>query len=278
MGQMGLTVHAHSRGSWVLPWHTQCGPVTGAGSGACSCTDGWVSCKWAQQCMPVSRERAGSGPTSSWEDHHWLLCVPYCDWDSQVSTRRSMAWRPMTGVRLVASRCTAESAHIPGPLQRSRMVSYTCASAEVRAGCQSGSWTPVWAGGWEGGSRKAFKLLASAKMKLIRGKHPWWNVQGPHGGCVPGLWFLRQQNPLGFPAEYAPGNQVTPTRWLMLVATALFLVPKELLFISPLLVPGWGESKVGPSCSDPKSLGKLTGCTSLPFLARGTLLTWGVPS
>lgn len=120
-------------------WHTQCRPVTAAGSGVCKCSDGWVSCRWAQQCIPVSRERAGSGPTSS-QRGGGPGCQSALLWLQDLITGKHMAWRPVMGVRWVACRCTAggsssQCAQSSGrELQWSRMVSCTCATKEVRAG------------------------------------------------------------------------------------------------------------------------------------------------
>ena len=74
------------------------------------------------------------------------------------------------------------------------------------------------------------------------------------------------------------GTTVTPATWLLLVATALFLFPTVCCSPQPRWVSGWGGSKEGPPGSALRRLRKLVRCTPLPFLARGTLLSWGVPS
>lgn len=74
------------------------------------------------------------------------------------------------------------------------------------------------------------------------------------------------------------GTTVTPATWLLLVATALFLFPTVCCSPQPRWVSGWGGFKEGPPGSALRRLRKLVRRTPLPFLARGTLLSWGVPS
>ena len=102
-------------------------------------------------------------------------------------------------------------------------------------------------------------------------------VGGVRGGCAT-FGFLSCKTHWDTLYRTPLGTVVTPTTWLLLVATALFLFPTVCYSSQPHWVSGWGGSKEGPPGSAPRRLGKLVSHTPLPFLARGTLLSWGVPS
>lgn len=70
---------------------------------------------------------------------------------------------------------------------------------------------------------------------------------------------------------------IISTAWLLLAALALLPSSYLSLYISALPVSRWGETEVTPSCGAP-GLGKLVTHYTAPFLGRGMLSCWGVPS
>lgn len=70
---------------------------------------------------------------------------------------------------------------------------------------------------------------------------------------------------------------ITADTWLILVAPAFFLILSS-LYVSSLLVSGWGETKSRSLMWYPEKLGKLVTHTALTFPAMENLSAWGFPS
>lgn len=133
-------------------------------------------------------------------------------------------------------------------------------------------------GGERGGGR--YSSCRRCKDEADRKEASVVKSAGRRGGrgAVPASGFLSCKTHWGTLYRCPLGTVVTPTTWLLLVATALFLFPTVCYSSQLRWVSGWGGSKEGPPGSAPRRLGKLVRHTSLPFLARGTLPSWGVPS
>lgn len=78
-----LAVYRHSRDCWAFPL-----AYSGARSRGCKLADRWVRCRGAQQCMPGSGEKAGSGSTSRLREGGRGCRLLHCDCrvSSQVHT------------------------------------------------------------------------------------------------------------------------------------------------------------------------------------------------
>lgn len=208
--------------------------------------------------------------------------VLYCD--CRLSSQVHVAWQPVMGLRPAACGCAAGGA---GPLcvhmaVESAAAILGCVAPPtpllqgVRVDCQCGSCAP---GSWRVGT-EIFKLLASAKMRHDRQQACVMKSAGLGRGLsvVAALAFGFLSCKAHWVTLYGRhlGTTVTPPRGSYWLPLPFSLFPNCLLSVHLSLAGSLGGvGSKGPPGSALRRLRKLVRRTPLPFLARGTLLSWG---